>query len=152
MKAPRLRPMPIAVLLPGWLACASWLWPLAAHAATLGDELRVYDWPSLGYAGALGLLGGTLALIVALATERRVVLEIVLEGVRNAIVSPIAGAGCYALVKSAAALGWFTLSTEPRFLLIVAAGYAGIAAIDWARGFTRRGADAFEGWFTRGRP
>ena len=115
-----------------WWACLLWLWPRAVRAETLSVELRLYDWASVGYAAGLGLLGGALALIVALASDRRVVMQVLSEGGRNAIISPIAGAGAYMALKACAALGWFTVSTEPRFLVIVVAGYAGTAAIQWA--------------------
>lgn len=132
MKVANARAVLTAALL--WLAGLAWLWPRAVRAESLSDEARLYDWASLLYAGGLGLAGGLLALIVALATERRVVREVAAEGARNAIVSPIAGAGSYMVLKAFASLGWFTVSTEPRFLLIVIAGYAGIAAVQWARG------------------
>lgn len=123
----------VLIAAPLWSICLLWLWPRAARAEALSAEIWRYDWASMGYACLLGLMGGALSLIVALATDRRVVVEVLREGTRNAIVSPIAGAGAYAGLKTLAALGWFTASTEPRFLVIVAAGYAGIASIEWAR-------------------
>lgn len=123
----------LAVALPTWAWAIAWAWPHAVRAATLSSDVRLYDWTSLGWAALLGLLGGFLALIVALATDRRVVTEVLSESLRNALVSPIAGAVCYLGVQAAAAQFKFALSSEPRFLVIVAAGWAGIAFIQWAR-------------------
>lgn len=136
----------VAVALPTWLFAAAWIWPHVAQAAPLSADVKGYDWVSLGWACLLGLLGGSLALIVALATDRRVVTEVITEGARNALVSPIAGAAGYALMQAAAAQGLFTLSVEPRFLVIVGFGYAGIAAINWLRATCGEGAAAFGQW------
>lgn len=137
----------LLVALPSWLMAALWLWPRWVRAQALSNEVRLYDWTSLGFAAALGLLGGFLALLVALATDRRVVVDVLAEGSRNALVSPIAGAAAYAMLKAAAALSWFTLPTEPRFLVIVGAGWAGIAFFQWARETAAKGAKALAEWY-----
>ena len=136
----------LAVALPTWLLALLWLWPRAVMAESLSAEFKGYDWTSVLYASALGLLGGALALIVALATDRRVVHEVLVESGRNAMVSPIAGAAAYLGLKAAAAMGWFTISTEPRFLVIVASGFAGIAFFQWVRGLGIDGAASFRAW------
>lgn len=130
MKLAHARALVIAV--PSWCYAVLWLWPRAAQADALATEFWQYDWLSLVYAAGMGLLGGFLALIYALATDRRVVLEVLKEGGRNALVSPIAGAGAYLFLKACAALGWFTVPTDPKFFCIVTAGWAGTAAIEWA--------------------
>lgn len=143
----------VLVALPLWAFAFLWLWPRAVRAESLSAEFRLYDWTSLLYAGALGLLGGCLALIVALATDRRVVLQVLAEGARNAMVSPIAGAAAYLLLKAAAAQGLFSVSTEPRFLLIVGSGWAGIAFFAWLREMAGRGATGLAEWVIhRGKP
>ncbi|HEY8359262.1 MAG TPA: hypothetical protein VIL30_17575 [Ramlibacter sp.] len=136
-----------------WCSGFLWLWPRAVRAATLEAEFRVYDWTSMFYAGCLGLLGGMLALIVALASDKRVVMEVVKESGRNALVSPIAGAGAYLLLKTIASLGWLTLSTEPRFLIIVGSGWAGIAFFQLVREGAGKLAVALASWLVkRGTP
>lgn len=136
---------------PTWCIALLWLWPRAVQAEALAKEVRGYDWPSLGYAAALGLLGGCLALIYALATDRRVVVEVLKEAGRNALVSPLAGLVAYMLLKALAALDWLTLSTEPRFVVIVGAGWAAIAFIEWVRAMAAKGATNVGGWLlTRG--
>lgn len=147
MKIAHARAVSIAFTI--WMVCLLWLWPRAVRASTLSSEFKLYDWESLGYAAALGSLGGFLALIYALATDRRVVVTVLGESLRNGIVSPIAGATAFLGIRAAAAMGWFELSTEPRFLVIVGAGFAGIAFIQWARDLAGKGAAALGSWLVR---
>lgn len=149
----------LLVALPLWVFLVAWLWPRAARAEALAAEFWLFDWKSLGYAAMLGLAGGFLNLIYALATDRRVVTQILLESGRNGMVSPIAGAGAYLGLKLATWAGGVHLPTEPRFLVIIAAGYAGIAVIEWTKGLARAGAprmrdgliDFAVGWLQRRR-
>lgn len=122
------------IAVPVWCWAFLWLWPQAVRAdAALGAEVLAYDWKSMLYAAGLGLLGGALALIVALATDKRVVLDVLADALRNMLVSPIAGCIAFMALKAAAAVGWLNITTEPRFLVIIASGWAGIAFIAWAR-------------------
>ena len=136
----------LLVAIPAWCWALLWLVPRAAQADALSAEFRAYDWTSLLYAGALGLLGGALALIVALASDRRVVREVWGESWRNTLVSPIGGVAMYLVLKGLVGLGWVVLSTEPRFALIVGAGWAGIELFVWGRGVAGRAAAAFAEW------
>jgi hypothetical protein len=129
-----------------WCISLAWLWPHAVQAGTLSADLRVYDWHSLGYAAALGLLGGLLALIVALATDHRVLMEVLTESLRNALVSPIAGAAAYLLLESMNGMGWIMLPSVGRFLVIMGSGWAGIAFFVWARGAVSIGAVEVGKW------
>lgn len=124
----------VASLFCAWLLSVVWLWPHAVRAGTLSADLKVYDWTSLGYAAVLGFLGGVLALIVALASDHRAVTEVLKEGIRNAIVSPIAGAAMFLAVESMTSASWFLLPPVGRFLLIGGSGWAGIAFFIWMRG------------------
>lgn len=136
----------LSALVPAWVSALLWVVPHAAKADTLSVEFHRYDWLSLLYAGALGLLGGGLALIVALASDKRVVREVWSESWRNALVSPIAGAAMFLCLKALAGLGWLSLTVEPRFALIVGAGWAGIAFFAWGREFAGKAAAAFSEW------
>jgi hypothetical protein len=129
-----------------WTFALFWVFPRAVQAGTLSSDITVYDWISLAYACALGLLGGCLSLIVALASDRRVVGEVLLEGGRNALVSPIAGAAAYLMVDAAASMGWVGLSPVTRFLVIVGAGWAGVAFFVWARDLAGKAATTFAEW------
>lgn len=122
-----------------WLQGLLWLWPRVVEASTLASDVKGYDWMSLAYAGGLGLLGGGLALIVALATDRRVVLGVLGEGLRNAMVSPIAGAMAYVGLEAIVAWRWVDpLAPAVRFLGIVGSGWAAIPFIEWVRGLAQR--------------
>lgn len=137
----------VTALSAAWAITVLWLWPRAVRAGTLAGEVKAFDWSSLGYACALGLLGGFLALIVALASDTRVVKEILEEGLRNALVSPIGGAIAYLLLEGLASLSErYHFSTVVRFLVIVGAGYAGIAFFTWVRGVTAQGAVSVGEW------
>jgi hypothetical protein len=130
----------LALALPAWTFAVAWVWPRAARAEALSSEVHTYDWTSVAYAGGLGLLGGGLALMVALATDKRVVTEVFRESARNAFVSPLGGILAFPCLKAGTALDLFSLTTEPRFLVIVASGYAGIALIEWVRSLFTAGA------------
>ena len=137
----------VTALTSAWAFLALWLWPRAVRAGTLANEFKAFDWLSLGYAGALGLLGGILALIVALATDHRVVKEVFKEGGRNALVSPIAGCTAYLVLEGLASFGpTYQFTTVIRFLVIVGAGYAGISFFVWARGVVAQGAGGLGQW------
>jgi hypothetical protein len=136
-----------------WSVTLLWIFPRAVLAGTLSSDISVYDWVSLSYACGLGLLGGCLSLIVALASDRRVVGEVLLEGARNALVSPIAGAAAYLMVDSVTSMGWIGLSPVARFLVIVGAGWAGVAFFVWARDTAAKAATALAEWvINRGKP
>jgi hypothetical protein len=136
----------VAVLSLAWVGAALWLVPLAAQAQALSDEVAGYDWTSLGWGAVLGLLGGLLQLIVALASDRRILLQVLLEAGRNTLVSPIAGAAMYLGIKTLTAMHWLAVDTEARFLLIVAAGWAGVEFFRWAKGLAKKVAGEIGAW------
>jgi len=143
----------VSVLSSAWAVVALWLWPRAVQAGPLSGDFGVYDWTSLAYAALLGLMGGALALIVALATDRRVVLQVLGEGLRNALVSPIAGMAAYLMADAVSGMGWVTLPSGGRFLVIVGSGWAGIAFFAWARETAGKAASALGDWLVkRGQP
>lgn len=118
-----------------------------ASAIPLHNEILSYDWISLGDAAGLGLVGGAVALVVALATDKRVVGEVVREGIRNVIVAPLAGVGAYLLIESAVSLDWVSdLPPVTRFVIIAAAGWAGIGFFVWLRGLAAQAAVAVAEW------
>jgi hypothetical protein len=129
-----------------WCWAVVWMWPHAVRAGTLSADIKGYDWISLAWSAGLGLLGGVLALIVALATDHRVLLEVFKESLRNALVSPIAGAGAFLLLEFLNALGWIALPSVGRFLVIVGCGWAGIAFFVWAKGMAAKWSVMFGNW------
>lgn len=129
-----------------WFGLVLALWPAAVKAGTLSADIKLYDWLSLSYAAAFGVLGGVLALIVALATDTRVVTHVLLEGVRNIIVSPIGGAAAYLLIQAAVDMTGLDLSPVGRFIVIGGSGWAGVAFFGWARDVAGKGATALAQW------
>lgn len=104
-----------------------------AYARTLREDLLQYDWISLGDAAGIGVAGGVMALVVSLATDKRIVKDILLESVRNLVVSPIGGAGAYLAMDAMSTSGWVDFPTVLRFLIIAIAGWAGVALFVWAK-------------------
>lgn len=113
----------VSILSIVWLVMAAILWPLSAYAASLSADVKVYDWLSLLAACGIGMLGGLGALIVALASDEKVVLHVTRDSLRNMIVSPIAGAAVYLLIE---AMEDLNLTPGKRFFAIGFAGWAGI--------------------------
>lgn len=132
-----------------WASTILWLWPGAAYARPLSSDMGSYDWTSLGYAAGLGFMGGILALIVSLAMDRRIVIEVVSEGLRNALVSPIAGMSAYLIFEAMTGLDWITAPSGVRFLMIVGSGWAGIAFFIWVRGISAQLANSFAQWIIK---
>jgi hypothetical protein len=126
-----------------WVWAVVWMWPYAVSAGTLTGDLRAYDYTSLGWGAALGLLGGLLALIVALATDRRVVSQVLTESLRNALVSPIAGAAAFLALEGMVGMGWFFPPPVGRFLILIASGWAGTAFFVAIQGFVAVNFKAF---------
>ena len=135
-----------------WAGAVLALWPLAVRAGTLSDDAKLYDWLSLSFAGGFGILGGVLALIVALATDDRVVSHILREGLRNIIVSPIGGAVAYLLIEWSTSLAGFNLSPVGRFVVIGGSGWAGVAFFVWVRDGAKRMAVSFANWVIKQGP
>ena len=104
-----------------------WLWCFAGltwAANTFAQDVRGYDWESLLWGAAAGLLGGALRTILTLATDSRVVLDILRESWKDAIVALIGGGVAYALVQAAASLHLFEVSRDLRMLIIVGFGWS----------------------------
>ena len=139
----------VAWLFGFWCLAVVWLWPHAVMAGTLSADVKVYDWWSLLLAAAIGVLGGILALIVALATDHRALLEVTKEGLRNITVSPFGGMVAYLVLEAVSSLGWVVLPAVLRFLVIGACGYAGIAFFVWAKVMAGRVAGAFGDWLIK---
>lgn len=135
-----------------WVGIVAALWPAAVRAGTLSADIKLYDWLSLTYAGAFGILGGVLALIVALATDSRVVPDVLREGLRNIIVSPIGGAAAFLIIESATSMTGFNLSPVGRFIVIGGSGWAGVAFFVWARDTATRIAFSFANWVVKQGP
>lgn len=126
----------VAFLLPMWVFAVAWLVPRMAEATTLSYDqgARAFNWLALGLASATGLWGGVLMLILALAMDRRVVSQVLMEGLRNAVASPITGMGAYFILEALRTLKWFDASFEVSFGVITIAGMSAVWLVGFVQG------------------
>ena len=122
------RPAQLNRLVAIWLACYA---TLSWAGTTLAQDVRAYDWESLAWAGAAGLLGGLGRFILSLASDRNVVLRVPPGWWRDALTSIIAGLVGYVVVQGAAAVvvAYWSASGIPRdarTLILVGAGWMGL--------------------------
>lgn len=106
-----------------WLACYSVL--LHAHAAgiiPLSEEAYAYDYESLAWAAAFGLMGGVFRTILSLMSERVILLNIWRTMARDLVFALIGGAAVYVLVQWLATLMPNVFGKELRMLAILIAG------------------------------
>lgn len=135
-----------------WVALATYSLPLAAHAASLTDDVASFDLRAAGWAAVIGAMGGFAALIVALGSDKRHLTEIVPEALRNLMVSPVAGFVAY-LVLEAAIPGVPVLNKIQRFLALGFAGWAGVAFFIWGTAIVQKGASIWAAAFgPKGKP
>lgn len=152
----------VALILPLWLLGLAWLTPRMAIAATVASYdqgARAYNWLALGLAAGTGLWGGVLMLILALSMDQRVVTQVLREGLRNAVASPITGMFGYGLLEGSRVMGWYSPTFEVSFLVITLFGMAGVKLVAFAQSIARAGApkvrdgliDMLVSWLQRGR-
>ena len=122
------RPAQLNRLVAVWLACYA---TLSWAGTTLSQDVRAYDWESLAWAGAAGLLGGVGRFILSLASDQNVVLRIPPGWWRGVLASVLAGLAGYVVVQGAAAVvvAYWSPSGIPRdarTLILVGAGWMGL--------------------------
>lgn len=112
----------------GWLACYS---ALCYANNTLAQDLMVYDWMSLVFAAAAGLLGGAARTIFTLVSERAIVGNVKTLLLKDLVVAVIGGAAMYLAIQGYnSAVGAMTIVSLPpiardlRVLFIVGAGFS----------------------------
>lgn len=115
-----------------WLLMYSHL----VHAATLAQSMDAYDWASMRWSLGLAVLGGFLRLLFTLATDTRIVWQVLRESWRNAILSLVAGLACFWAIEAAKSVG-MSVTEEVRFGAITLAGALGIDFINWGLGLVR---------------
>ncbi|MDP9902603.1 hypothetical protein [Variovorax ginsengisoli] len=115
-------------LLFAWLACYS---ALCWANNTLAQDLIAYDWMSLAFAAAAGLLGGAARTIFTLVSERALVGNVRTLLLKDLVVALIGGAAMYLAIQGynswASAIPYITLppiARDLRVLLIVGAGFS----------------------------
>ena len=111
-----------------WLACYS---ALCYAQNTLAQDLIAYDWMSLVFAAAAGLLGGAARTIFTLVSERAIVGNVKTLLLKDLVVAVIGGAAMYLAIQGYnSAVGVMTIIALPpiardlRVLLIVGAGFS----------------------------
>ena len=104
-----------------WLGCYA---GLTYAANTFAQDALSYDWASLMFAAFAGLLGGFLRTILTLAGEKRVVLDILRESWKDALVALVGGGLVYLAIQGVASMGWINVPRDMRILLVVGAGFS----------------------------
>ncbi len=122
------RPAQLNRLVAVWLACYA---TLSWAGTTLAQDVRAYDWESLAWAGAAGLLGGVGRFILSLASDRDVVLRIPPGWWRGVLASVLAGLAGYVVVQGGSAfvqtyLGMQGVPRDVRTMILVVAGWMGL--------------------------
>lgn len=107
-------------LIPIWFLCYA---GLSWAASSFAQDVRGYDWESLLWSGAAGLLGGAFRTILTLAGDGRVVLDILKESWKDAIVALIAGLAAYVVIQGVNSTHYFDIPRDLRMLIIVGAGW-----------------------------
>lgn len=128
----------VNILMALWALCATRL----AYAATFAQEIRGFDWESLLWGAAAGLLGGALRTIFTLANDNRVVFSVLKEARKDMVVSFLAGGFAYALCVAIESKWPGTVTREIRMLAIVGAGWTRAAIFTRAGQFLRSKLDA----------
>jgi hypothetical protein len=111
-----------------WLCCYS---ALCYANTTFAQDVHNYDWVSLLFALAAGLLGGAARTILTLVSERELVGHVRLVLVKDLVVALMGGGVAYLLIQGynawSASLSMVSLpavTRDFRVLLIVAAGFS----------------------------
>lgn len=121
----------LSILTPLWLLWVVWLFPRLSYAGSLDYDqgIRDLNWSAIGLAALTGFAGGFGMLILALATDKRVVRAVMREGLRNALASPIMGLLAYGVLQAVSSFGW-RIPFEVSFVAVLVAGMAAVSL--WA--------------------
>jgi len=123
-------------LLFAWLCCYT---GLSYAAGSFYDDARGYDWSSLGVAACAGMLGGFLQTILTLSSDKRIVLDILRDALKDLVVALVGGIIVFIVVQAVASMNWITIPRDVRILLIVGAGFSrGTSDTCWNDGLHHR--------------
>lgn len=102
------------------------LWTAVVLAAptTLAQDMRSYDWESLGWAAGASLAGGLARTIISLASDKVAVIFVWRQLWRDAVIALVAGGLCYVAILAAQSYWPAVFTREIRMLLLVATGYS----------------------------
>lgn len=104
-----------------------WLWSYTnlLYAVTLGpfsEDVHGFDFESLAYAAAAGLLGGAGRTIYSLASDKVLVGSLWREGFKDGIIAILGGVVAFVIVTYLANFWPSIFTREGRMILIVLAG------------------------------
>lgn len=103
-----------------WMICAT----RVAVAASYAADIKSYDYESLLWALAAALLGGAARTILTLASDKIVVLDLMREARKDAIVAMIGGGICYLIVQFGMTVMPQFINSEFRMLALLATGFS----------------------------
>lgn len=124
-----------------------WLWSYTklVSAAALGPfsaDVQDYDFESLLYAAATGLLGAAGRTIYALASDRVIVGSLWRQTLKDMVIASLGGMVAFALVTFCAPYAPSILTREARMLIIVGVGASGGRWVNWT-------GDLVDAWVSR---
>lgn len=132
----------LTVLTHVWLLMFMYTYPRAMQAATFAEDMRDYDYESLLWAIATGLLGGFARTLVSLASDKLIVNNVWKEAAKDAVVSIIAGGAALIIIEVLRATYWPTVPSAVRFAFILFAGASRIAFFGQVNTFITKIIDA----------
>ena len=100
------------------------------QAATLGDFMGTYDNQLLQWAAATALLGGLIRTILSLESDKRIITDILKTALWDAGKALIAGMLTFFVIQAIRSSG-VAIPSEIRYVVVLAAGWSRIAALDW---------------------
>jgi hypothetical protein len=111
-----------------WVCCYS---TLTWASTTYAQDILAFDWMSLVFAAASGLLGGAARTIITMISPRALVGNVKVLLMKDLVVALVGGAVVYMIIQGynawAGSLSLITLppvARDLRVLLVVAAGYS----------------------------
>lgn len=110
------------------------LWTAVVLAAptTLTQDMRSYDWESMGWAAGASLAGGLARTIISLASDKLAVIFVWRQLLRDAVIALVAGGLCYVAILAFQSLWPSIFTREVRMLCLVATGYSRMKWQDFA--------------------
>lgn len=116
------------------------LWALTvsqiARASTLGESMAQFDWASVGWAALIGVTGGALRTIVALASMD-IVPNVWRRALLDAVISVVAGVAAYWVVEMLRSFN-LPITPEARFAAVMVAGVVRTRTFTWMDEASRR--------------
>ena len=108
------------------------------RAATMADFMGPYDPDLTMWAAGFSALGGLLRTIISLQSDKRAVMDKFKEGGWDLFKGLISGMFAFFVIQAIRSYGHI-VPNEVRFGAVVAAGWAGLSFVYWAR-------DLFTSW------